>query len=158
MKYGSSPQLGKWRKTAQVKTGILRSVGLIFLGKGKRHPQQEERVDTAQVHQETGRARGEQGRRWPQPWEWPRCPLGSCLRRGSPSTGTFQWRSEHTLWPKRPTYSNLLSPIFLPELAIFQNQENIHVNRDGRVAVTAKFEEINMTWELFRAVSTVRRQ
>lgn len=90
--------------------------------------------------------------------EWPRCPLCRCLRRRSPSAGTFQRRSEHTLWPKRPTYSNFLSPILLPQLAIFQNQENIYVNRDGRVAVTAKFEEINMTWELFRAESTVRRQ
>lgn len=44
MKYGTSLQLGKWRKTAQVKTGILRSVGLILLGKGKGFPNKREEL------------------------------------------------------------------------------------------------------------------
>lgn len=96
--------LGKLKVAVEVEGGLLRSVGFLLLGKGKRCSPREENADTPRGPQGTGWVPGEWGR---HPATVGMTPLasGQGPQEREHTAGTSQRRSKLTLRPKRPTYS-----------------------------------------------------
>lgn len=56
---GSNSQHWENRRRLEVNAGVLRSAGVMFLGKEERRPQLEERADTPEIHEGPGQVRSE---------------------------------------------------------------------------------------------------